>query len=537
MKITRIEVENFKSIKKYDFAVSDMNIFVGKNNHGKTNLFDALDWFDSGKTDKSSYRNHNYELPIKVRLHFSDVQAGIVALPDGAYKTTMEKTLEGADEFIIEKDSETDKRTLIVNGDNKGNPRGIDTALNYFLPKIVYVTTRQRLSDVAGYKAKSPIAEMLADVLKDMVDNDPKYRAFIELFDELFNGTTSDFRQSVNLLEKKVEFYLAKQFDENAKVQFHIENPAIEDMLKKFETEVDDGIKTKAEHKGDGMQRAVMLAIVQAYADYRKEKGIARNFTFLIDEAELHLHPTAQRALKSALRDIVDNGGQVFINSHSSIFANEIFDNQKIYRVDKEDGISELLEIATEQEQLNSIYQLLGGSPQDILLPSNFLVVEGQTEFTLLKGLIEKLFKGNKKCSAIKVIFARGDHEKHKDIYHCIHQCYTPLLTNGVYRDKVIFLLDKIDPAKKKSYDMFKKTHNWLVDDVHIHELPVEAIEMYYPTTFRKTHEEVNQMKGNKDKVNLALTVVESINSEEEFKKGMPVIYNALQKAIELAYE
>ena len=84
---------------------------------------------------------------------------------------------------------------------------------------------------------------------------------------------------------------------------------------------------------------------------------------------------------------------------------------------------------------------------------------------------------------------------------------------------------------------MFKQAHNWLIDEIHIHELPVEAIEMYYPTAFRKTHEEVNQMKGNKDKVNLALSVVESITSEEEFKKEMPVIYNALQKAIELAYE
>ena len=61
MKITRIEVENFRSIEKYDFEVSDFNVFVGQNNTGKTNLFEAVDWFNSGKTVYSDYHNHvNY---------------------------------------------------------------------------------------------------------------------------------------------------------------------------------------------------------------------------------------------------------------------------------------------------------------------------------------------------------------------------------------------------------------------------------------------------------------------------------------------
>ena len=54
------------------------------------------------------------------------------------------------------------------------------------------------------------------------------------------------------------------------------------------------------------MQRAIMLAIIQAFAKYRRDNGIGKSFTFLLDEAELHLHPSAQRALKIALNDIVD---------------------------------------------------------------------------------------------------------------------------------------------------------------------------------------------------------------------------------------
>lgn len=536
MKIARIEIENFKSIEKYDFEIADFNIFIGKNNHGKTNLFDALDWFDSGKTEDSNFRNHDRNTPIKVRVHFKSVQSAINAMSDGAYKTSIGNALAGSDDLIVEKSSNTDKRLLIVNGAEKKNPTGFDAALNYFLPKIVYVTTKHRLADVSGYKAKSPIAEMLGDVLKDMVNNESRYKTFIELFDELFNTSDSIFRTSVNELQTKVEGYLEKQFAEDAKVKFIIENPAIEDMLKKFETEVDDGVKTKAEHKGDGMQRALMLAIVQAYADYRKQKGIARNFLFLIDEAELHLHPTAQRSLKNALRDIVDTQGQVLINSHSPIFANEKFANQKVFKVEKNSGSSEIMEIVTEQEQLDSIYQLLGGSPHDILLPNNFIIVEGQSEYIFLENIIKRFYNKNTKCNAIKVIFARGDHEKQKDLYYCIHECYKPLLTNGIYKERVVFLLDKPDPAKLTAFNTFKTSHPWLKDNVNLFELPVGSIEMYYPGIYKKTEIEVKAMIAPKEKTNLAAEVSELI-TEDQFQKDMPVMYKMLESAIELAYD
>lgn len=536
MKISRIEVENFKSIENYNFEIADFNIFIGKNNHGKTNLFDALDWFDSGKTDESNFRNHDRETPIKVRIHFTSVQSAIEAMADGAYKTSIGNAVAGADDLIVEKSSKTDKRILIVDGVEKKNPTGFDSALNFFLPKIVYVTTKHKLADVSGYKAKSPIAEMLGDVLKDMVNNEPRYKTFIELFDELFNTSDSIFRTSVNELQTKVEGYLEKQFAEDAKVKFIIENPAIEDMLKKFETEVDDGVKTKAEHKGDGMQRALMLAIVQAYADYRKQKGIARNFLFLIDEAELHLDPTAQRSLKNALRDIVDTQGQVLINSHSPIFANEKFPNQKIFKVEKKSGSSEIMEVVTEQDQLDSIYQLLGGSPHDILLPNNFIIVEGQSEHIFLETIIKRFYQGNVKCTAIKVIFARGDHEKQKELYHCIHECYKPLLTNGIYKEKVVFLLDKPDPVKLAAFNAFKAAHPWLQDNINLFELPMGSIEMYYPAPYTKTESEVKAMTAAREKTKLA-TEVSGLITENQFKNDMSVMYKMLESAITLAYD
>ena len=52
MKITRIEIKNFRSIAEVIIEPSMFNVHVGQNNHGKTNYFEALNWFFSGFSTK-----------------------------------------------------------------------------------------------------------------------------------------------------------------------------------------------------------------------------------------------------------------------------------------------------------------------------------------------------------------------------------------------------------------------------------------------------------------------------------------------------
>ena len=521
MKISKIEVENFRSIKHYDFELKSSVFFVGQNNHGKTNLFEALSWFNSGKSQDADYHMQDKAKIIKVRIHYCDVQKGIGEMVEGNHKTSIQNQIAEADEVIVEKTSRNDKRAMIVNGENKGNPSGFDAALNYFLPKIEYVTTKNRLTDVSSYKLKSPIAEMLSGVLVEVVQQDPKYKEFQKIFDELFN-TTSVFRKAVSVIESSVKTYLQKQFAEGAEVYFRINDPKINDMLKGFETEVDDGIKTKAENKGDGMQRAIMLAIIQAYADYRKANNIARNFVFLIDEAELHLHPSAQRSLKIALKDIVENGGQVLVNTHSSIFINEIDEDQLIYSVNKKDGVSELLPINNPQETLNSIYAMLGNSPNDLLFPRNFLIVEGKSEFEFLTAIIKRFYTDR---GAIQIIYAEGDHDQIRRSMDSINKLLIPLFP--VYKEKLVLLLDKPHPEKKKGFERFKEAHNALTDNKQFFILDCQSLEEYYPDPWKS--------RGG-DKVELAKEVGQSI-TKEQFEGEMGIVHKALERCWELSYE
>lgn len=48
MKISRIKIQNFRSIENTEFDLTDLNIFVGQNNCGKTNFFEAIEFFFNG---------------------------------------------------------------------------------------------------------------------------------------------------------------------------------------------------------------------------------------------------------------------------------------------------------------------------------------------------------------------------------------------------------------------------------------------------------------------------------------------------------
>ena len=48
MKILQITIINFRSIEKAEIKANEFNVFVGQNNHGKTNIFEAVEWFYTG---------------------------------------------------------------------------------------------------------------------------------------------------------------------------------------------------------------------------------------------------------------------------------------------------------------------------------------------------------------------------------------------------------------------------------------------------------------------------------------------------------
>jgi hypothetical protein len=331
-------------------------------------------------------------------------------------------------------------------------------------------------------------------------------------------------------LGNNVQAYLTKQFPDTSSVKFKVTEPLFEDLLKNFETSIDDGVETTAFEKGDGMQRALMLSIIQAYADFRKERDdIGKSFLFLIDEAELHLHPTAQRSLKNALLEISDKGDQVLINTHSSVMVVDNHDSQNLYKVSKNNSISEIDFIETPTQKLSIVYDLLGGSPSDLLLPRNFLIVEGQSEFHFISVIIKRFYPDKPE---IQIIFASGDQLQQQKSLDAIHKVYNPLYLRPIYKEKCVILCDLPNSqTQTNQLAQFKNDYSILTDDpVKIFVSSVSFLEAYYPQPWKK-----DAPIDRSQKIPLAKVVGEAI-TQEQFETEMPVIFEALKRTWELSY-
>ena len=238
MKISRIEVKNFRSLSHVAIDVSKFSIFVGQNNHGKTNLFEAIEWFYGAKSSPDDYYfNRDTTNGIVVEITFDEVLAtDIEKLATEANKTKIKTMLGDATTFSVRKSSSDHKRKYFVDGADKGNPSGLDTAINEFLPKLEYINTTIRLDDVSKYKDKNPIGMMLSGVLTAIVESSAEYKSFKEQFARLFDDEDSEVRKELNELGSKVEIYLQKQFPDGTKVRFGVSPPQFGDLLKSFET-------------------------------------------------------------------------------------------------------------------------------------------------------------------------------------------------------------------------------------------------------------------------------------------------------------
>lgn len=550
MKITRIKIENFRSIKDTEFATTDFNIFVGQNNCGKTNFFEALEFFFNGlgrggNIDELRFKR-NPQNEISVEIEFDGAQHGASQMQNAANKTKIENVLNNSNTVVFKRTSLTPtKRKMFVNGAEVQPGTGFDAALNDFLPKFEYISTKQYYDSVAKYSKTTPIGIMLSGVLNTILQTNQQYQEFQAKFSELFENEDSEIKAEFEAIGNKVKIHLEKQFPDTTKVKFEVSAPLFDDLLKSFSTSIDDGVETSAEEKGDGMQRALMLAIIQAYADFRRQnEDIGKSFIFFIDEAELHLHPTAQRNLKNVLHVLSQDTDQVFINTHSSVFVADNYLNQSILKVEKNSGETEIA-VTTEFEKPYIVFELLGGSPSDLLLPKNFLIVEGQSEFELLTRVIIRFYAAK---PTIQIIKANGDIDQAIRTINAIEKVYNPL-NLSIYANKLVILLDHPSQQTQGGVQAFQQANSHLTTNNQLYILAHRDIEQCYPdqicpiyTNWRKTQAELDAVNVNGDKIingkkkkQLAKHVGNNI-TQQQFETDLQVCFQALERCWNLAF-
>jgi predicted ATP-dependent endonuclease of OLD family len=444
MQISRIKIQNFRSLKLVEINTSEFNVLIGQNNHGKTNLFDAVKWFykPSGSISEIRHIDASDEDEVIVEIEFSEVQEGITNISKADNQAKIKNIIGDSAVMSVRRSSKDAKNRELYSPEKdewRKQPCGPDSTFNNCIPRFEFVEATKNLKDVASYKSTTPIGQMLGGVVTEVLEKNEDYQKFQAAFEKLFQSADSPVRMKLKELSDRVQQHLAQQFPDCTAVDFDVEEPAFDELLKNYKTRLDDGVKTTAEEKGDGMQRALMLAIIKTHADFRREESLGRSFIFFIDEAELHLHPTGQRQLKQALLELTGGVDQVFLTTHSSVFIADEHGQQSIFEVNKEDKCT-AVELVEKGGRQHVVYQLLGGNPADLLLPANFLIVEGSSEELFLSGVIKR-FYGEK--AQIQILSARGDDCKQRQNFEAVNLVFDPLKTRPIYKEKLVILLDQ----------------------------------------------------------------------------------------------
>lgn len=356
MYIRSIKLTNFKSFAgKHTIEFSkNLNVFVGDNNCGKTTVFKAVEFIQSGKNKEDYITIGKEDEDVSVEIEFcgNDLKSIIESeeLNLKKYKNYIiesgSKSEEDDERYALrilrssvetkvtgKKNSLTLKNVRVYNPNSAEtdeikkfeNPAGIDsTIMALFDAQFVYSDLKNE--DYRDFGKTKVVGKLINDITRDFQQGNA--------WKELKVAHTKAFGDEgiTRVLEEiqgKVSTILQEQYGEG-EVKFNFGLPEIENFFKTGSILLTDGgIETDVSEKGTGMQRALALSLIQVYAEIsnRVNEGVSKPILFFIDEPETFLHPKAQNKLMRAL-DNISERQQVFITTHSPYLLKH-FDSKK----------------------------------------------------------------------------------------------------------------------------------------------------------------------------------------------------------------
>jgi len=187
----------------------------------------------------------------------------------------------------------------------------------------------------------------LIQIITKEFQTGPEYAALKKAHKEAFGD--NGIKKYLNDTENNIDEILSDQFGDS-KMKFKFDFPKVNDLIKNGNiVSTENGIETDISEKGNGLQRALALAIIQVYS---KVSTKDENTQFLIDEPEIYLHPKAQDKLIDSLVNLSKNGNQVFITTHSPYILRH-------YREDNDSIIILSLKKESNQKKINFVDSLL----------------------------------------------------------------------------------------------------------------------------------------------------------------------------------
>ena len=367
MKINRITLHNFRSIKDASFRLGDYSLLVGENNSGKTTVLTALRMFyeESGTKFQRSK-----DFP-KFETEDEESWAEIEFLTSQEEQETLRPEYKSPDQLLrVRRYFLSEGTNWVKSGQSniyayeKGSLSsnlfyGFKNVSQQKLGKVIYIPEVTKTDDTMKLSGPSPFRETINFIFTKIVRKSSSFQKLTTAFDEfnsLFSEEVSPDGYSIASFETDVNQNL-EEWDISFGLRINPIKPA--DIIKTLLSyHIQDANLNNEQVDigsfGQGLQRHLIYTLIRLSAEYveekeQKKKEFDPDFTLILfEEPEAFLHPAQQERLnRSLLALATEPEQQVLAATHSPIFVGKNVEHIKsIIRLDKQLGVSSIFQLS-----------------------------------------------------------------------------------------------------------------------------------------------------------------------------------------------
>lgn len=369
MRIKKLHVSNYRALRNSTLNFSDTTALIGENNCGKSAFLQALDLFfaASPRVKVRDFSDENIGTPIDITVHFTeftptDLEEFSGNLLEGELVVTRRfysDNLKESGKFFVSAKVNPDFSEC-RNEEGKTAKTGLYKALQekYDLPKVSKADDIEQhlvaweeanpqhlqTQKLAGFKGwtnvasgklkqktdfifiravedaeeniqtskNSPVRSLVDTIARQAIENSAAYKAFIEKANaEIAELTDPEKVPVLSEISGRLTTMLAEYYKDSAIQATWEPITQIQPNFPTANIEVtDNSFTTSIDGVGHGLQRAVILTVLQFMAEHRaRPEGESDTFAkpqsdiiLAIEEPEIYQHPTKQRLFAKLLK-------------------------------------------------------------------------------------------------------------------------------------------------------------------------------------------------------------------------------------------